>query len=183
PHSVLSRLVGGGPTHTDLCDPKPELTRQHGKPLPARFGKVITPMGTGGNALLASKRKFAKYGQSGLDFSDWLPHMATCADDIAMLRACWADGLNHAGSGCQMNRGTCLPGGRGRGGWEFRGRGSANQTRPGSVALTDPGEARGGPKTGGTGYRRATSRGPPSRTAPTPTLTLTPPADVGADRQ
>ena len=59
----------GGPSHVDLFDPKPELTRQHGKPLPASFGKVLTPMGTGGNNLLASKRKFAKHGQSGLDFS------------------------------------------------------------------------------------------------------------------
>ena len=85
--AVIFLFMEGGPSHVDLCDPKPELTRMHGKPLPASFGKVITPMGTGGNTLLASKRKFRKYGQSGLDFSDWLPHMATCADDFAVLIA------------------------------------------------------------------------------------------------
>src|SRR6266545_210204 len=74
--SVIFLFMEGGPSHVDLFDPKPELTRMHGKPLPASFGKVITPMGTGGNTLLASKRKFKKYGQAGFDFSDWVPHMA-----------------------------------------------------------------------------------------------------------
>src|SRR5881394_2618368 len=100
---VLFLFMEGGPSHVDLFDPKPELTKRHGQPLPASFGRVITPMGTGGNNLLASKRKFKKHGKSGLDVSDWLPHMATCADDLALLRACWADGLNHVGSVCQMN--------------------------------------------------------------------------------
>src|SRR3954447_21753580 len=62
---VIFLFMEGGPSHVDLFDPKPELTRQHGKPLPASFGKVLTPMGTGGNNLLASKRKFAKHGKSG----------------------------------------------------------------------------------------------------------------------
>src|SRR4051794_21113820 len=67
--AVIFLFMEGGPSHVDLFDPKPELTRQNGKPLPASFGKVLTPMGTGGN-LLASKRKFARHGKSGLDFSD-----------------------------------------------------------------------------------------------------------------
>ena len=55
----------GGPSHIDLFDPKPELTETHGKPLPPSFGKVFTPMGVGGNTLLASKRTFQQHGQSG----------------------------------------------------------------------------------------------------------------------
>lgn len=90
--SVIFLFMEGGPSHIDLFDPKPELTKQNGKPLPASFGKVITPMGTGGNNLLASKRKFAKHGKSGLEVSDWLPHMAKVADELCVLRACKADG-------------------------------------------------------------------------------------------
>src|SRR5438067_1357212 len=134
--SVIFLFMEGGPSHVDLFDPKPELTRQNGKPLPAKFGKVITPMGTGGNALLASKRKFSKHGRSGLDFSDWVPHMATCADDFALLRACWADGLNHVGSVCQMNTGSILAGRPSLGAWAIYGLGSANQNLPGFVVLT-----------------------------------------------
>ncbi len=107
---VLFLFMEGGPSHVDLFDPKPELTNHNGQPLPPSFGRVITPMGTGGNNLLASKRKFAKHGQSGLEISDWLPHMATCADDLCVLRSCWADGLNHVGSVCQMNTGNILAG-------------------------------------------------------------------------
>src|SRR5439155_22617155 len=80
---VVFLFMEGGPSHVDLFDPKPELTRRHGQPLPASFGRVITPMGTGGNDLLSSKRKFARPGKSGLEISDWLPHLATCADDLA----------------------------------------------------------------------------------------------------
>jgi hypothetical protein len=108
--SVIFLFMEGGPSHVDLFDPKPELARMNGRPLPGRFGKVLTPMGTGGNNLLASKRKFRKCGRSGLDFSDWLPHMAKCADEFAVLRACYADGLNHVGSVCQMNTGSILAG-------------------------------------------------------------------------
>src|SRR6185437_15895363 len=122
--SVIFLFMEGGPSHIDITDPKPELTRQNGKPLPASFGKVLTPMGTGGNNLLASKRKFKKYGQAGLDFSDWLPNMATCADDFALLRACWADGLNHVGSVCQMNTGSVLAGRPSLGSWAGYGLGT-----------------------------------------------------------
>jgi hypothetical protein len=129
---VIFLFMEGGPSHVDLLDPKPELTRQHGKPLPASFGKVLTPMGTGGNNLLASKRKFKKHGQSGLDFSDWLPHLATCADEFTHLRACWADGLNHVGSVCQMNTGSILAGRPSLGAWALYGSAARTATCPGS---------------------------------------------------
>src|SRR5262245_9423412 len=53
--SVIFLFMEGGPSHIDLFDPKPELTRRHGQPLPASFGKVFTPMGVGGNNLMASR--------------------------------------------------------------------------------------------------------------------------------
>src|SRR5947207_5819215 len=76
--AVIFLFMEGGPSHLDTFDPKPELTRLNGQRLPPSFGKVITPMGTGGNKLLASKRTFRKYGRAGLDVSDWLPHIAGC---------------------------------------------------------------------------------------------------------
>src|SRR5262245_46578939 len=64
--AVIFLFMEGGPSHLDTFDPKPELTRLHGQKLPASFGPVLTPMGTGGNTLLASKRGFRKYGRCGL---------------------------------------------------------------------------------------------------------------------
>ena len=61
-------------------------------------------------ALLACQRKFRQHGQSGTWVSDWYPEIATCVDDIAVLRSCTADGLNHVGSVCQMNTGSVLAG-------------------------------------------------------------------------
>jgi hypothetical protein len=182
--SVIFLFMEGGPSHVDLFDPKPELTRRHGQPLPASFGKVITPMGTGGNNLLASKRKFQKYGKAGLDFSDWVPHMATCADDWALLRACYADGLNHVGSVCQMNTGSVLAGRPCLGSWAIYGLGSENRNLPGFVVFTEgTGDVAGGARNWGTGYLPATYQGTAFRNGPNPILNLATPADVGPDRQ
>jgi hypothetical protein len=179
--SVIFLFMEGGPSHVDLFDPKPELTRMNGKPLPARFGKVLTPMGTGGNNLLASKRKFQKYGRAGLDFSDWLPHMAKCADDFAVLRACQADGLNHVGSVCQMNTGSVLAGRPSLGAWALYGLGTVNQNLPGYVVMTDGGEVTGGSRNWGTGYMPATYQGTLFRPGDSPILNLK--SDLAADRQ
>jgi hypothetical protein len=182
--AVIFLFMEGGPSHVDLVDPKPELTRQNGKPLPASFGRVITPMGTGGNNLLASKRTFARYGKSGLDFSDWLPHMAKCADDFTVLRACWADGLNHVGSVCQMNTGSVLAGRPSLGSWALYGLGSVNRNLPGFVVFAEGGnEPTGGARNYGTGYMPATYQGTLFRNGPNPILNLNTPADVGAERQ
>src|SRR5262245_45903039 len=181
---VIFLFMAGETTHVDIFDPKPELTKQHGKPLPASFGKVLTPMGTGGNNLLASKRKFAKHGKSGLDFSDWLPHMAKHADDFTLLRACWADGLNHVGSVCQMNTGSILAGRPCLGSWALYGLGSVNRNLPGFVVFAEGGTGPvGGARNYGTGYMPATYQGTYFRAGASPILNLNTPAEVGAERQ
>jgi Protein of unknown function (DUF1501) len=179
--SVIFLFMEGGPSHLDLFDPKPELTRMNGKPLPARFGKVLTPMGTGGNNLLASKHKFARCGEAGLDFSDWLPHMAKCADEFAVLRACHVDGLNHVGSVCQMNTGSILAGRPSLGSWSLYGLGSLNQNLPGFVVMTDGGEVLGGARNWGTGYMPATYQGTLFRPGNSPILNLK--SEISGDRQ
>src|SRR5438045_9132956 len=69
--SIIWLFMEGGPSHIDLFDPKPKLAELNGQPMPASFGKPITAMGTGNNTLLASKRTFKQYGQSGIWVSDW----------------------------------------------------------------------------------------------------------------
>src|SRR5262249_34678441 len=110
-------FMEGGPSHIDLFDPKPELTRNDGKPPPPSFGSVFTPMGVGGNTLMASRRTFAQHGECGMWVSDWYPHVAQVVDEIALVRSCWADGVNHVGSVCQMNTGSILAGRPSLGAW------------------------------------------------------------------
>src|SRR5436190_8709311 len=93
--SVIWCFMDGGPSHIDLFDPKPSLNKLAGKPLPDSFVRPVTSMGrTAFTDLLACGRKFSQHGQSGTWVSDWYPEIATCVDDIALLRSCTADGLN-----------------------------------------------------------------------------------------
>src|SRR3954453_9108891 len=80
--SVIWLFMEGGPSHIDLFDPKPELQRLAGQPMPASFGKVITAMGTASNTLMPSSRTWKQYGQSGMWVSDWYPNVAQHVDSM-----------------------------------------------------------------------------------------------------
>ena len=181
--SCIFLFMEGGPSHVDLFDPKPELTRCAGKPLPPSFGKVFTSMGVGGNNLLASKRKFQQHGESGTWVSDWYPNIAEVVDDIAVVRSCWADGVNHVGSVCQMNTGSILAGRPSLGAWVTYGLGTENQDLPAFVVMTDSGDPYGGPRNWGNAWLPATFQGTPFRKDGSPILFLEPPGSVTPDRQ
>jgi len=181
--SVIWCFMEGGPSHIDLFDPKPELEKLAGQPMPASFGKVITAMGTGNNSLMASQRKWKQYGQSGTWVSDWYPEIAKHVDDMAVIRSCWADGLNHVGSVCQMNTGSILAGRPALGAWVTYGLGSANQNLPTFVILTDASEVVGGPKNWSAGFLPATYQGTQFRNTGAPILDLVPPATVNTEQQ
>ncbi len=181
--SVIWLFMEGGPSHIDLFDPKPKLQELAGQPLPPSFGKPITAMGTGNNALMPSARTFKQYGQSGIWVSDWYPHVAQHADDLAVIRSCWADGLNHVGSVCQMNTGDILAGRPAMGAWLTYGLGSANHNLPSFVILLDDKEPIGGPKNWSAGFLPATYQGTQFRQGDTPILYLKPPAGVTEEEQ
>jgi hypothetical protein len=181
--SVIFLFMEGGPSHIDLFDPKPELQRLAGQPLPESYGKPITPMGVTGNALLATKRTFKKYGQAGIDVSDWYPHIAQHADRLCVVRSCWADGLNHVGSVCQMNTGSILAGRPSLGAWVQYGLGSTNRNLPGFVVLLDEREPIGGTKNWSSGFIPAAYQGTQFRPEGAPILNLTPPKTVDTEQQ
>lgn len=68
--SIIFLFMEGAPSHIDLFDPKPKLNELHGQPMPASFGKPITAMGTGGNALMGSPRQWKQHGKSGIWVSE-----------------------------------------------------------------------------------------------------------------
>ena len=181
--SVIWLFMEGGPSHIDLFDPKPKLAELHGQPLPASFGKIITAMGTANNSLMASQRTFKQHGQSGLWVSDWYPHIARVADDLAVVRSCWANGLNHVGSVCQMNTGDVLAGRPSMGAWTTYGLGSGNRNLPSFVVLADDKEVLGGPKNWSAGFLPASYQGTQFRTGDSPILHLKSPAGVTPERQ
>ncbi len=181
--SVIWLFMEGGPSHIDIFDPKPELEKLAGQPMPASFGKVITAMGTASNTLMPSSRTWKQYGQSGMWVSDWYTNMAQHVDDITLFRSCWADGLNHVGSVCQMNTGSILAGRPSMGAWVTYGLGSSNSNLPTFVILTDAGEVVGGPKNWSSGFLPASYQGTLFRREGTPILDLAPPKAIGNDQQ
>jgi len=181
--SVIWLFMEGGPSHIDLFDPKPALEKLAGQPMPASFGKVMTAMGTGNNTLMPAKRKWKQYGQSGMWVSDWYPEIAQHVDEMTMFRACWADGLNHVGSVCQMNTCSILAGRPALGAWVTYGLGSANQNLPTFVVLTDASEVVGGPKNWSAGFLPATYQGTQLRNEGAPILDLVPPDSIGDKQQ
>jgi len=181
--SVIWCFMEGGPSHIDLFDPKPELVKLAGKPMPESFGHPITAMGTGSNSLMPSLRTFKQYGQSGIWVSDWYPEIAKHVDEMTVFQACWADGLNHVGSVCQMNTCSILAGRPALGSWVMYGLGSANENLPTYVVLTDAGQVVGGPKNWSSGFLPATYQGTLFRNTGAPILDLIPPGAIGNAQQ
>jgi hypothetical protein len=181
--SIIWLFMEGGPSHVDLFDPKPKLLELAGQPMPASFGHPITAMGTSNNTLMPSKRTFKPYGQSGIQVSDWYPHIAEHVDDMTVIRSVWADGLNHVGSVCQMNTGSILAGRPAMGAWTTYGLGSANRNLPSFVVLLDDREPIGGPKNWSSGFLPATFQGTQFRQGDTPILHLNSPFGTTAEQQ
>src|SRR5690349_13745542 len=79
----------GAPSHIDLFDPKPKLNQLDGQKLPDSMTKNVrfAFIQKEGARLLGSPRTFQKHGQCGMELSDFLPQLATCADDIALVRS------------------------------------------------------------------------------------------------
>jgi hypothetical protein len=181
---VIYLFMHGGPSHMDLWDPKPELARCAGQPLPASVGPVMTRRDVARNPLLAPVRPFRPRGRSGLPVSDFLPHLGQLADELCVLRSCHGDSVNHPQSVYQMNTGSVLMGRPSLGSWVAYGLGSENQSMPAFVVLPDPGGGlKGGPSAWGNGYLPASYQGSPLRPGASPLLNLQPPEGVGPERR
>ncbi len=182
--NVIFLFMEGGPSHLDLFDPKPILTRLAGQSLPDSFGKIITAMGESRSPLLASKRSWKQHGQSGTWVSDWLPNTALMVDEIAVVRSCYADGINHSGGVCQMNTGAVLAGRPSLGAWSTYGLGTENQNLPAFVVLTDTnGGVINGPRNWGAGFMPAVYQGTRFQSGSEPISNLYTPTNVGDVRQ
>src|SRR3989449_7247230 len=130
---VIFLYMPGGPSHVDLFDPKPRLVQDNGKPLP--FEKPKLERTKTGN-LLASPWKFSQHGQSGTAVSELLPRIASCIDDICVIRSMVADNINHTGAALQMCTGEQAFSRPSMGSWLTYGLGTENQNLPGFVVVS-----------------------------------------------
>ncbi len=182
--SVIFLFMEGGPSHIDLFDPKPLLNTLAGQKLPESFGSVLTAMGEEDSPLLASPRQWKQHGQSGLWVSEWLPHTATCADDLCVIRSCYCDGVNHSAGVAQMNSGSIVGGRPSLGSWVTYGLGAANRNLPSFVVLTDTSDMPiNGARNWSSGFMPAVHQGTHLRPDGDPIPNLAAPQSVGIRRQ
>ena len=134
--NVIFLFMAGAPSQLDLFDPKPEMRRLHQQPVPASFLQGLNDSLIKGSArVMASPRTFTRHGQCGMDFSDYLPHMATVADDLCMIRSLHTDTSNHDPAQLLMQCGVPRFGSPSMGSWITYGLGSESQELPGFVVL------------------------------------------------
>jgi hypothetical protein len=172
---VIYLFMHGGPSHVDLFDPKPELIRRAGEPLPDSVGPVMTRRKVAQNPLLAPVAPLRPRGESGLEVSDMLPELGALADELCVLRSCHGDSVNHPQSVYQMNTGSILMGRPSLGSWVSYGLGTENDGLPAFVVLPDPGGGlKGGPVAWGNGYLPATFQGTTFRGGDAPVVDLRP---------
>ncbi len=139
--NIIHLCMAGGPSHMDTFDPKPELTKLNGKAFPESFTKGQQLAQLQGAKLIArgSISTFSHYGQSGLEFSDYFPHMGKIADDLCILRAMKTEQINHDPAHAFMNTGSIIKGRPCMGSWTLYGLGAETEELPGYVVLMSGG--------------------------------------------
>src|SRR6266436_6401619 len=186
---VIYLFMAGGPSQLELFDEKPRLTALNGQPIPDEFlkGKRFAFMDTFAKEkpkLLASRRKFAKRGQSGATISECLPHLATVADDLTFIKSMQTNVFNHAPAKVFMNTGSPQFGRPSMGSWVTYGIGSESESLPGFVVLmSGPRGPRGGASLWGSGFLPTTFQGVPFRSSGEPILNLSSPRGITPERQ
>ncbi len=179
---VIFFFMTGGPSHIDLFDPKPALTKHNGQPYQGELsvGSNNRPIGY----LMQSPFPFKKHGQSGLEISSIYPHLSRHADDLCVVRSLYTDTAAHASGVMQMNTGSVIIGKPSLGSWLSYGLGTMSEDLPSFVVMTDP---RGGPIGGSAswsaGFMPAAYQGTLFRSKGSPLLDLATPDEVSDRRQ
>ncbi len=181
---VVYLFQAGAPSHLEMFDHKPELTKRDGQLPPQELLKdyraaFINP----NSALLGPKYKFARHGQCGMEISELLPHTASIADDICLVRSLNTEAVNHAPAQIFMNTGSQQFGRPSFGAWTLYGMGSESQELPGYVVLTSAKGTSGGASNYGCGFLPTVYGAVPFRDTGDPILYLSNPPGYDAQAQ
>ncbi len=133
--AVIQLFQNGGPSQMDLFDHKPELSKRHGQPHP---GEVETFQLRNANVLMGTSFRFSRQGQSGLEFSEAIPHLSSVADHLCLVRSMYTEHNNHPFAINMMQTGKTFAGRPAMGSWIGYALGTENQDLPGYIVLRDP---------------------------------------------
>ena len=182
--NVIFMFMEGAPSQMDLFDPKPELRKWHGQPLPPSRTKdlklaFIKPTAS----VLGSTFNFAKHGQCGMELSELLPHTSTIADDICLVRSMYSEAFNHHPGQLFLFTGHMIGGRPTMGAWVNYGLGSESQNLPGFVVLTSGVGTSAGSDNFSSGFLPSTYAGTVFRSQGDPILYLSNPKGISAEAQ
>lgn len=182
--NVIFLFMEGAPSQIDLYDPKPMLQKWHGKPLPPSMTKDLPFVFIKPDAkVLGSTREFKPYGQSGTEFSDYIPNIASCADDICLIRSMHTEAFNHHPGQSLLMTGSTQIGRPTVGAWCSYGLGSESQDLPGFVVLSSGRGTSGGSMNWSSGFLPSTYAGVVFRNTGNPILYLPNPPGVTRETQ
>ena len=182
---VIYLFFSGGPSHIDMYDYKPAMRKIHGIELPdsIRNGQRITGMTSGQKSFpcVAPMFEFKQHGQSGGDFSEILPNVATIADEISLIRSVNTEAINHDPAITYINTGTQQLGHPSMGAWLNYGLGSPSDNLPGYIVMISKG--RGGSQAlysrlWGSGFLPSKHQGVKFRSSGEPVLYLNNPPGI-----
>ncbi len=178
--NVIYLFMAGAPSHLELFDNKPQLAKFNGTLPPADLLKGYRAAFINPSAkLLGPKFKFTKHGQSGAELSEILPHLATVADDIAIVKSMHTDAFNHAPAQIFMHTGAQQFGRPSVGAWTLYGLGSESQDLPGFVVFSSGAKGpSGGASNWGSGFLPTVYNGVLFRSQGDPILYLSNPKGV-----
>lgn len=161
---VIFLFMKGGPSHIDTFDPKPQLQKDDGKPLPFAKPRVqFAPT----NDLLASPWKFQKYGESGIEVSELFPNVARHVDDLCILNSVHGTNPAHGGALLKLHTGSDNFVRPSMGAWVSYGLGTENRDLPGFITIC-PTLAHGGVTNWGSAFLPAAYQGVPLGNASLP---------------
>ena len=181
---VIFMFMEGGPTQFELFDEKPTLAKYDGQPLPPSMTKDLKLAFIKSNAaVMASSFAFRRYGKSGMELSELLPHLGSCADDICLVRSMRTDAINHHPGQLLMFSGSIQPGRPSMGAWTMYGLGSEAEDLPGFVVLPSGRGTSGGASNYSSGFLPSHYQGSLLRNQGDPILYLSNPEGINRELQ
>ncbi len=184
--SVIFIFMQGGMSHVDTFDPKPELVRYDGHPLPPSFqtgGIKLQFISAAQQKLMSSRFPFKKRQQSGIEISDLFTEVSQHADDLAIIRSCYHDAFIHGPALNMLYTGSILMGHPSVGSWVLYGLGSETDRLPAFMVMTDGDMSGRSNNSYGSGFLPALYQGTFVRTEGSPIMNLAPPSQIDRGKQ
>jgi len=182
--NVIFFFQEGGPSHLDLYDPKPALRKWHGQPLPPSMTKDLNLVFVKPDAkVLGSERVFQPHGKSGVEYSDFLPHIGANADDICLVRSMHTEAFNHHPGQALLFTGSTQFGRPTAGAWVSYGLGTESNEMPAFVVLSSGKGTSGGSMNWSSGFLPSSYAGTIFRGSGEPILYLPNPPGISEESQ